>query len=148
MTDDRHLQFLPHMADAVADLAKGTVVYDVVGEVLYTAQEFHAILARELRSTGFDAHVRIVWHKDLHSGHAETKGLVKKGLPELSTDEAHLDQQVLVCEVVAEAAKKIWEAREIPEKIEVSAYEDSYRTEITATKSGPYRVRVLRLMRP
>jgi len=148
LTDDRHLQFMPHMADAVAELARGLVVYDVVAERLFTSDEFMKLLSEDLSVTRFDAHVRTVWQKDVHSGHAETKGLVKKGIPELCTDDAHLDQQVLVCEVLTEAAKQLWDLPDIPPDLQISAFEDHFRLEISPTRTGPFRVRILRMMQP
>jgi hypothetical protein len=148
LTDDRHLQFLPHYADSVIFLAKGLAVYDVVAERLYLPAEFAAILSQSVKVTSFDAHVRVLWHKELASGNARTKGLIKKGFPELQTDEAHLDQQVLVTEVMEQAARQIWDMDEVPKEISVNVFDDEFKLEIQPAKTGPYRVRILRIYQP
>ncbi len=146
LTDDRHLQFMAHFAGAYLDLGEGLAVYDVVAETLRTAEEYRSVLECKMPATDFDGNVRIVWHKSLHSGYAETKGLLKKGIPELKTDDAYLDQQVLVSEVLEGAARKVWETSEMPQAVDVAAYEDSYKLEIFPTRAGPFRVRILRVM--
>jgi hypothetical protein len=146
LPDSRHLQFLPHMADAVADLGQGLAVYDVVAERLFTCADFHELLQRNSDLTGFDNHVQTLWEKDLASGHAFTKGMIKKGLPELETDDSHLDQRVLVLEVLNEAAKSVWETGDLPKELDLDAFHDQFKIEITPAKTGPYRVRILRMM--
>ena len=145
LPDDRHIQFTAHLADAVADLEHGTVIYDVVSEQLRTAEDYKAMLAIDREATRFDAHVQVVWFKEAHAGHGQTRGLIKKGLPELRTDDAHLDHQVLVTEVLLEAARKIWNQGEIPNEMEIPAYDDTFRLSLVPTKTGPYRVRIARI---
>lgn len=145
LSDDKHLQFMPHLADALSFLGKGLAVYDVVSENLLTAEEFSGLMAADVDAARFDVHVRVVWEKGLHSGHSETKGLIKKGLPELLTEEAHLDQRVLVNEVMEQAARRIWGMEEPPREMELAAYEDQFRLDISPARSGPYRVRIMRL---
>jgi len=148
LSDDRHVTFMAHMAAAYLDLGEGLVVYDVVSEALFMPEGFREALQNDSAATGFDMHVRVLWQKALHSGFAETKGLLKKGLPELKTDDAYLDQQVLVCEVLEQAARKVWEMPEIPQSVDVAAYEDTYKVEIFPSRTGPYRVRILRVFSP
>lgn len=144
--DDRHLQFMAHLACSYLDLGEGLAVYDVVAETFYTPEDFRELLKREFQTTAFDPHVRVIWHKTPHAGFAETKGLLKKGIPELKTDEAYLDQQVLVSQVLEQAARQIWSMTELPKQVDVAAYEDPYKLEIFPTRHGPYRVRILRVV--
>ena len=148
LSDDRHVKFMAHFAASYSDLGSGLAVYDVVAEKLQTADEFRAMLEADPAADSFDAHVRVFWHKTPHSGFAETKGLLKKGSPELKTDDAYLDQQVLVCEVLEEAARQIWASNELPKAVDVAAFEDTYKLEIFPTRNGPYRVRILRVFAP
>lgn len=143
--NDRHLQFLPHMASAVTDLGGALAIYDVTAERMFTPEELHKELSANLEVNNFDFHVNVVWEKDLRAGHAETKGLVKKGMHELCTEDAHLDQRVLVQEVTMEAARTLWERNELPPQVEVIAFGDQFRLEIIKTRSGPYKARIFRV---
>ncbi len=145
LTDDQHLQFMPHMAAAVSDLAGGLVIYDLSAERLMTAKELSEMLSADLDAKRFENHVNVIWEKGSRSGHTETKGLVKKGLPELITEDAYLDQRVLVQEVMSEAAKVIWNANDLPPLLEVEAFGDQFSLEITKTKTGPFRARIYRM---
>jgi len=144
LEDDRHLQFLPHMAAAVCDLGNGLAIYDVTAERMFTPKEMSDALAACLDVTGFDFHVNVIWERDLRSGHSESKGLIKKGLPEICSEDAHLDQRVLVQEVITEAARALWESREMAQQLEVAAFGDQFRVEVTKTKNGPYKARIFR----
>ncbi len=105
LKDTRHLQFMPHLADAMNDLAQGLLVYDVVCERLYTTDEFKALLDKNNNAERPDVHVRVVWHVDNDGlGFATTKGLRKVGLPELKTDPVQGDQEVLVTGLVHRTA--------------------------------------------
>ncbi len=145
LLDDRHLQFLPHMAAAVCDLGQGLLIYDVSAERMITPQEMNDLLATDLDATRYEVHVNVVWENELRSGHTETKGLIKKGLPELRTEEAHLDQRVLVQEVMSEAARTLWQLTDMPPQVEVAAYGDNFRLDITQTRTGPFRARIFRM---
>lgn len=145
LVDDRHLRFMAHLADAVADCASGAVIFDVVSDELRTAQEFKALLADDVNGARFEMHVQVIWLKHPHTGHGETRGLMKKGLPELKTDDAHLDHQVLVTEVLLDAARVLWNQGTVPTELDVCAYGDTFRVAIIPTKSGPYRVRIARI---
>jgi hypothetical protein len=145
LNDDRHLQFLPHMAAAVCDLGQGLLIYDVSAERMLTPKEMGEMLATDLDATRYEVHVNVVWEKELRSGHTETKGLIKKGLPEIRTEDAHLDQRVLVQEVMSEAARALWQLTDIPAQVEVAAYGDQFRLDITRTKTGPFKARIFRM---
>ena len=109
LTDTRHLQFLPHLADTVSDLAVGTLVYDVVCEQIYSAEDFKSLLESNNNAERPDIHVRAVWKRDEmdNSGYAETKGLRKVGLKEMKTDTVQSDQEILVVGLLLRAAHEL-----------------------------------------
>lgn len=148
LKDDRHLQFLPHMAAAAADLADGRIVFDTVAERLFTPQWLHERLLEDGNAARPDLHVRVVWTSAGASGQAETRGLVKVGLPELVTEPAAADQRVVLASVLEDAALQLWNARSVPPTMRVEAYGDDFEIHISATKKGPYRARVYRAQRP
>lgn len=124
--DQRHLQFIPQMADAISRLCGGVVVYDRIAERLYTSEEFFQMLERQPDVTGTEFHLRVLWKPSLNGGSAETRGLQKIGAREIQTDEAPSDQESLICSVVSEAASKVWSGEKASEKLEVPLYGDNF----------------------
>lgn len=96
LPDTRHLQFLPHMADAVASLMDGRAVFDHTAERLVTAQDFHQTLADNNRAERPEFHVRVLWKNTAESHYAHTRGLRKIGLRDLRTQDQEPDHQTLV----------------------------------------------------
>lgn len=95
--DTRHLQFLPHMADAVAELTDGQIVFDHVSEQFWTAEDFREMLAQNGNCERPEFHVRVAWRPNADGGgYAETLGLRKIGIPEFRTQEQESDKEVLV----------------------------------------------------
>ncbi len=97
LSDTRHLQFMPHLADAISQLMSAKVVLDHVSQKLFTAEEFHNILQANGNVEKPESHVRVIWKETTTGCHAETLGLKKVGLLELITDPQELDSEVLVC---------------------------------------------------
>ncbi len=147
LNNDRHLHFMAHLADSTASVGGGLCVDDLVAEEIVTADKFSQNLELDADAARFDMHVRVIWEKSLDSGHAETKGLLKKGLPELVTEEAYPDQRVIINEVMLEGARELWNRTEIPPQVEVTAYGDVFRLLINPDRKGPMKVRILRVGR-
>jgi hypothetical protein len=143
--DTRHLRFLPHAADAIASLGKGSAVYDEVAEKLYTAEEFSAELDRYDDPTSPDFHTQVIWKRSQSGGFAETRGLAKVGHPELATEEMNTDQQVLVTAILEEVVRRLWLEPALPHEVDVSYYEDPYRVLIYPKRRGPAHVGLMRL---
>lgn len=144
LKDDRHLQFLPHMALAVADLAGSKVIFDTVAERLHSVDWLRNELTKSGDATRADLHVRIIWKAGAGTGIAETRGLLKMGLPEIVTEPAQDDQRVLMTTVLEEAARQVWEARSMPLKVFVQAYQDMFELRLTPVPKGPYKARIFR----
>ena len=142
--DDRHLQFIPHMALAIADLAGAKVIFDTVSEQLISVDELRETLGRDGNAATAEFHLRIVWTRSGGGGMAETRGLVKVGVPEIATEIADEDQRVLLTAVLEEAAKQAWQLRALPPSLTVEAYQDLFELQVTPTRKGPYKARVFR----
>lgn len=145
LQDHRHLRFLAHAADAVAAMGDGRAVYDVTAERLYTIEEFgqDLDLAGDAASPEFQC--QVVWQRSHVGGTAETRGLVKIGHPELSTEEMNADQQVLVTAILEEVIRRLWNEPQLPPAVEVSYFEDPYRVEIGPVRKGKAHVALMRL---
>jgi hypothetical protein len=132
LKDTRHLQFMPHLADAMTDLAGGLVVYDVVCEQIYTAEDFKSLLEKNNNAERPDMHVRVLWHIDQNDGLgcACTKGLRKVGLPELKTDPVDPDQEVLVTGLMHRVAHQLVRSQDLDNSFEIDEYGDTFIIEL------------------
>jgi hypothetical protein len=145
LPDHRHLLFLAHAADSVADLGQGNVIYDVVAERLYTAQEFSSAIDRVEDAAHVDFQTQVVWSKSNAGGVAETRGLIKVGLPELTTEPMNADQRVLVTAILEQVIRQVWEINALPSAVDVSYFDDSYRVEIKPRRKGPAHISLMKL---
>ncbi|MCB8933230.1 MAG: hypothetical protein M9921_09880 [Fimbriimonadaceae bacterium] len=145
LQDRVQLAFIPAMAGTVAHLGGSEAVFDVVGETLQPVEALEdALQDRALLDTA-EWNARVVWIEGTDGGHAETRGLVKIGLPEVSTHDAPNDHRVLVCQVMEAAVQELWKASAIPPELTVEAYGDSFRLLFAQEARGPCRVRIQRL---
>lgn len=145
LEDRAQLAFIPAMAGAMAHLGGAEAVFDVVGETLQPTSELEeALLDRSVLDTP-EWNARVVWIEGPDGGHAETRGLVKIGLPEISTHDAPRDHRVLVCQVLEEAVKALWNATAMPQELTVEAFGDSFRLLLVQEPRGPCRARIQRL---
>lgn len=61
LMDDRHLQFMPHLADAYSTTGSGVAIYDCVAEQAWTSEQFTAQIHEEPQAWKFEQNVRAVW---------------------------------------------------------------------------------------
>lgn len=136
LPDTRHLVFLPHVADAVADLSKGTVVFDHVTEIFWTAEQFRAELSKDVMVDRPELHCRVVWKRDDEGAYAQTLGLRKVGMPEIRTEPQEDDVQVLIQSLLLRLAHLLIRApwQEGPYKF--AEYGDEFILAFTARKKG------------
>ncbi len=145
LKSDAHLQLLPFMAYAYCKLGQGKAVYDVSAERLMTTGELQSQL-KDSNARRPEMHLNIIWRPDGEGGgRAETRGLIKKGTPELVTADVHADERLLVTGLVEEAAKQLWVTEQFPEKVEVESYNDIFKLLLAAPKEGKSEVRILRV---
>lgn len=145
LPDDRHLQFLPHFADAIASLGGGTVVYDPIGERLWLAEEFFDALERAPAASGPDFHLSVFWQAAEPGGFAYTRGLAKVGLSELRTQAAPTDQRVLVMDLTRQLALRFWESRSVEREVQLTAFGDAFWGLIEGERGGEMSVRFMRV---
>ncbi len=126
LTDTRHLQFMPHLADSVAELMSGTVVFDHVMERLFTFEEFHEALGNNNNAERPDFHVRVQWKNDGEGFYAVTHGLRKVGKPEMRTLPQETDQEVLVVGLMMRLAFQLVRKPDEPGPFPFEEYGDTY----------------------
>lgn len=126
LRDQRHLTFLPHMADAFSDMAKGLVIYDPISEELMTREQFKERIAqaKNLESPLF--HLRLVWQRAEEGWQAATRGLLKVGREEWVSAPQEQDQEVLILGLFTRAAHQVFRKPETPWPLEFEEYGDNF----------------------
>jgi hypothetical protein len=145
LPDKRHITFLVHATDAVADLAKGLLIFDHQSDRVMDPLEFSDMLRSDPSGTDAGMHVRVLWKRTAWGGQSETRGLRKIGLDDLVSAEMEGDEKVLVVEVMDEAARELWKKGAIPEPFEVNAFDDRFLIKTLASKNGLRPVRIMRV---
>lgn len=147
LTDNRHLQFMPHLADAISNLASGLAVFDPILDEIYTAQAFFDRLSAAPNQERIDMHARVAWVLDEDGGTVETRGLRKLGIPELKTQSIPLDERHVVEPVVEEALGRQWSApTPLPHTFEFERLGQRFRVNIEPKSLSESMVRVSRLL--
>ncbi len=143
--DKRHITFLVHAADAMAELGSSNLIYDLVTERLLDREELVGALRADPTGTDPALHVRVLWKRTPWGGQSETRGLRKVGASDLVSAEMEGDERVLVSEVVEEAAKTIWNEGIVPEPFQVQAFDDLFQIRTLRPKDGRMAIRILRV---
>lgn len=130
LPDKRHLQFLPHYADAMAELAEGKVVFDSICERLITAVTFHQELKDAPNHERMDKHFRITAKQGTEEWTLSTKGLRKIGSPELIAHEIPSDERQTVHSVLEEISGRIWEGHLLGAEQEVELYGSKFKVRV------------------
>ena len=145
LTNDAHLQLLPYLAFAYAKLADGTAIYDVTAERLTTVAEFAERLKEDRNVRRPEFHLQTIWRHTDQGGRAETRGLMKKGHPELVTLDVHGDERLLVTGLLDEAGRSLWQSAEFPQELEVESYNDLFKLALAPPKNNRSEVRIHRI---
>jgi hypothetical protein len=145
LPDKRHLQFLIHAADAMAEIADSCLIYDQTAQRLYSKDELAELLAKDLDATRPQCHVNILWRDKVTGCYAETFGLRKIGLDELRTGVMERDEQFLVMQVMDLAIERLWSMTYLPQEVEVEAYDDTFRILLSPPAEGVAKARILRM---
>jgi hypothetical protein len=145
LTDDRHMRFLPHLADAYSHVGNALLIYDSMAERLMTPSEFYEMLHADPEPHDPAFHVRILWLRDGDAAYAATKGLVKKGLPELNTALGRPDNQLLLTEVLREVAAKVWNDGAFNSEVRVECFGDEFIAMAQPGSGTPRTVHIQRV---
>lgn len=122
LKDKRHLQFLLHAADAVAEITGATWIFDKITGSLRTKQELEELLKTNFNVTKLEFHVRLEETED-HT--FRSFGLTKIGIPDFETHPIPKDQMSLVKEILEKYMALSWERGEaFPDPIK--AYDDEF----------------------
>lgn len=144
LADHRHLQFMPHLAAAVARLNGANLVYDVVQQTMDTTARFAARLDDPGGAERPEFHVRTVWFEGPEGPWAETRGLRKLGRRELRTDYQEADSRILVEALLESAVRRLWEEPSLTGKLEETAFGSQFLLELV---QGRGETQLLKLSR-
>ena len=132
MKDKRHLQFLLHAADAIAEMCDANWIYDKITGTLRTREELSSLLRENFNVTKLEFHVRLEQSED---NTFRSFGLTKIGIPDFETHPVPTDQLLLVKEILEKYMNLSWERGEtFPDPI--VAYDDEFfliQTRVSAT---------------
>jgi hypothetical protein len=145
LKDKRHIQFLVHAADAVADLSGSKLIYDCIQRRLFSKGELEAALKQNPDATRAGLNVRTEWHETFEHCWAETYGLRKLGLTELKSSPMERDEKVLVLQLMDEAVEQLWSAGEMEPELEVEAFDDSFHIYFGEPEQGHTPTRIMRV---
>lgn len=143
--DRRYLQLLPILAEAMARLGNGTLIHDVSAGRFLRPQDLRAQLEENGDAARPDLHVRAAWTVGGEGGQAETRGLVKVGLPELRSETLATDQRLLAESILESAARALWTTEKLPPTLEVEAFHDTFRLHLASPVGGVSRARIGRV---
>lgn len=144
LLDDRHMRFLPHMADAYAHVGNAVLIYDAMAEQLMKPSELYEMLHENPSVSDPDKHFRIIWHRDGEAAYASTKGLIKKGLPEMKSAMARADNQLLITEVLREVAGQAWR-NGFSDEFRVNCFGDEFIAMAQPGKGTPRTLHIQRV---
>lgn len=142
LTDNRHLTFMPHFAAAMAEIGRGTVVYDEGQRQLWTATDFAHQLDQDPAGTALETHVRWSWSEVDRT--YTTFGLRKIGRPEWRTRPAPADLRTILGQVVEEALRTQWPNPTDANPVEADVYGDTYQLTLSASPDGYAEAEVYR----
>ncbi len=145
LSDNRHLQFMPHLADAYAQLGNAVAVYDAVTEQLWTRDEFHALVGADRDAARPEMQVRIVWESTGTHSQAFSKGLIKQGMPEIISAEAQSDLEALLLTLITEAAHTIFRRGSMQDVERVACYGDTFELTLQPERDGKRVINVVRI---
>ncbi|MEQ1822858.1 MAG: hypothetical protein ABL949_10120 [Fimbriimonadaceae bacterium] len=145
LSDNRHLLFVPHLADAYARLGQAVLVYDAVTESMMSPAQFSAFLRENDNLEETDAHVRVNWVNSGEQAFASTKGMIKKGLPELNTAPVRSDNQLLVLAVLGAVAGSFWREGKLNSGVKVECFGDEFEATLTPGTGTPRLVHLKRI---
>ncbi|MES1228235.1 MAG: hypothetical protein ABUL72_06150 [Armatimonadota bacterium] len=144
LVDSRHLQFTPHLADAVSQMTGGTVVFDRISDQIWTAEDFFELLQRNPNCERPEFHVRVVWKETEAGATAQSLGLRKVGRWEIRTEPQEEDHQVLMTGLLMRAAFQIVRHPEDEGPYEFEEFGDTFVLTLGAKAEGFQTVKVER----
>lgn len=144
LKDFRHLQFLPHMADAVAEMMDGQVVFDHVSERICAADDFKAMLDQNGNAERPEFHLRVLWKTDEEGYYARTYGMKKLGMEELRTEPQENDREVLMLGLMTRLAHHLFRNPDEEGPFEFDEFGDLFILEIGERLNGLRHVSITR----
>lgn len=144
LADTRHLQFTPHLADAVSQMAGGTVIFDRVTDQIWTAKDFFEILDKNPNCERPEFHARVLWKASENGSVAQTLGLRKVGRWELRTEPQEDDHEILLTGLMMRAAFHIIRHPDDLGPYEFEEYGDTFVISLGQKVEGYQTVRIER----
>ena len=140
LKDKRHLQFLVHAADAVAEITDAKWIFDKITGSIRSKPEMEEILKKNFNVTKLEIHTRLDTNED---NTFSSFGLSKIGIADFDTHPVSGDQVQLVEEILRKYMALSWERGEaFPDPIK--AYEDEFFIIQKSVRGGRTLMRIVR----
>jgi hypothetical protein len=108
-------------------------------------EELQGELKKDKNARRADLHLHTIWKHTENGGRVETRGLIKKGMPELVTADVSADERMLVTGLLEEASQRLWNVETLPPEVEVESYNDLFRLILAPARNGRSEVRIMRV---
>lgn len=144
LPDRRHLQFLTHLADAMARTVGGQIVFDTVSERFWLVEELAQELETNPNAERADLHVRTVWRSTPEGHIGATLGLRKVGRRELETLLQEPDHEVIVRGLLEVAAGILFREPDADFPLTVKLHDDEFVVEKVKVREGKTLVKLTR----
>jgi hypothetical protein len=130
-----YLSFMIHAVDAIARMGNAPAIWDTETQRFTLTEEFHDMLRNDPSGTKFETHVTVHWSEAAEEGRAFTRGMAKRGLPDLEFDRQPLDQRTLAMFLVEESARQCWEAGTLG-SCEMSDFGEVFEVDFSPPRAG------------
>lgn len=109
MDSNPALQFSWHATDAIAHLTASKLVFDTVAQRFWPIQNLFDALQQSGDARRFDLNVVVRWKESPNECSAFTRGMAKKGLPDLEIRNVPPDHKTIALFLLETAARRIWD---------------------------------------
>jgi hypothetical protein len=145
LPDHRHLMFLTHLADSLADLSHAVAIYDVPGSRLESIASFRQRLLTDVRAESAAFHVRTEWVETTEGGKMQSFGLNKIGLFEIQSLPGPRDHRILLEAIFEQIAAERWITRDEPPSFTIHNAFDKFLCQATLTAGKDWQIHVMRV---
>lgn len=107
-----YLSFATYVAKTLAEMTSAQMIWDTEAQRFFVADELAQMLVDNADALRLDLQVGVRWTETTEEGRAFTRGMAKKGLPDVEFPSQPLDQRTLAMFLVEGVARQWWSAGE------------------------------------
>lgn len=119
------LQFSWHATDAIAHLTGSRLVFDTVAQRFWPEKSLFDALQQDGDARRFDVNVVVRWKDTADESRAFTRGMTKRGLPDLEMRGVPGDHKTIALFLLEAAARRVWDEGWTDE-LEIEGYGETF----------------------